>query len=319
MARPLRIEFPGAIYHVTSRGNEKRRIFKSDGDRRAFLDFLGKTAKRFGWSITAWVLMTNHFHLVIQTPKPNLSRGMHWLNGSYAGWFNHQYRRCGHLFGGRFKAFLIDKEAYFTEVLRYVVLNPVRAGLAPRPEAYRWSSYRTTAGLESAPEWLDSNAALAPFAPDTQLAQTYYREFVAAKIDSDECLWDKVINGIYLGDESWAKKMRRVVETKPRSTDHPRMQRAVGRPKMHEVVSAVAQAAGVTASTIREGRGGPLRRLVAWIGWHEGLVTLRSIAASLRMRSEGHISGLIRRCEHEFSTDATLLGYLDRALAVVRV
>jgi hypothetical protein len=190
--------------------------------------------------------------------------------------------------------------------------------LSPRPEKYRWSSYRATAGLESAPEWLDVNAALTPFAPDTELAQEYYREFVAAKIDSDECLWDKVINGIYLGDEAWAKKMRRVVEMKPRSTDHPRTQRAVGRPKMHEVVAAVAQAAGVAPSTIRKVRGGYLRRLVAWIGWYEGLVTLRTIAASLRLRSEGYISGLVRRCDQELGNDATLLGYLDQALAVVR-
>jgi len=319
MARPLRLEFPGAVYHVTSRGNEQRRIFKSDGDRKAFLRFLGQTAKRFGWSITAWVLMTNHFHLVIQTPEPNLSRGMHWLNGSYAGWFNHRYKRWGHLFGGRFKAFLIDKETYFTEVLRYVVLNPVRADLTSRPEAYRWSSYRATAGLESAPEWFDTSAALAPFAPNTELAQADYREFVAARIGSDERLWDKVINGMYLGSEGWSKTMRRVVEMKPRSTDHPKTQRAVGRPKMHEVVAAVARAAGVAASTIRKVRGGCLRQLVAWIGWHEGLVTLRTIAASLRLRSEGHISGLIRRCEREFATDATLLGYLDQAVAAVRI
>ena len=151
MARPLRIEFPGAVYHVTSRGNEKRPIFKNDGDRKAFLAFLAETAKRFGWSITAWVLMTNHFHLVLQTPEPNLSRGMHWLNGSYAGWFNHAHKRWGHLFGGRFKAFLVEKEAYFTEVLRYVVLNPVRAGMVTTPEKYRWSSYRSTAGLEQLP------------------------------------------------------------------------------------------------------------------------------------------------------------------------
>jgi REP element-mobilizing transposase RayT len=318
MARPLRIEFPGAVYHVTSRGNEKRRIFRSDRDHKAFLDFLGHAAKRFGWSVTAWVLMTNHFHLVIQTPEPNLSRGMHWLNGSYAGWFNKQHKRWGHLFGGRFKAFLIDKETYFIEVLRYVALNPVRAGLAARPEAYRWSSYRATAGLEAAPEWLDVNAALTPFAPDTELAQSYYSEFVSAKVGSDECLWDKLINGIYLGDEGWAKKMRRAVEAKLRSTDHPKVQRAVGRPKMHEVVAAVARVAGVAASTIREVRGGCLRRLVAWIGWHEGLVTLRTIAASLRLRSEGHVSGLIRRCEREFAADATLLGYLDQVLPVVR-
>jgi REP element-mobilizing transposase RayT len=318
MARPLRIEFPGAVYHVTSRGNEKRRIFRSDRDHKAFLDFLGHAAKRFGWSVTAWVLMTNHFHLVIQTPQPNLSRGMHWLNGSYAGWFNKQHKRWGHLFGGRFKAFLIDKETYFIEVLRYVALNPVRAGLAARPEAYRWSSYRATAGLEAAPEWLDVNAALTPFAPDTELAQSYYSEFVSAKVGSDECLWDKLINGIYLGDDEWAKKMRRAVEAKLRSTDHPKVQRAVGRPKMHEVVAAVARVAGVAASTIREVRGGCLRRLVAWIGWHEGLVTLRTIAASLRLRSEGHVSGLIRRCEREFAADATLLGYLDQVLPVVR-
>ena len=318
MARPLRIEFPGAVYHVTSRGNEKRPIFKNDRDRKTFLAFLGETAKRFGWSITAWVLMSNHFHLVLQTPEPNLSRGMHWLNGSYAGWFNHQHKRWGHLFGGRFKAFLVEKEAYFTEVLRYVVLNPVRAHLASAPENYRWSSYRSTAGLDVAPDWLDVDAALAPFAPDTELARTYYREFVLAKVGSDECLWDKAINGIYLGTEPWAKKMRKVVETKPRSTDHPRLQRAVGRPKMHEVVSAVARAANIAASTIRETRGGGLRRLVAWIGWYEGLVTLRTIAASLRLRSEGHISGLIRRCDREFATDPNLLAYLDQSLAIVR-
>ena len=127
MARPLRLEFENALYHITSRGNERRSIFRSDRDRKTFLAFLGQTAQRFGWSITAYVLTTNHFHLVIQTPQPNLSRGMHWLNSTYAGWFNRSRKRCGHLFQGRFKAFLIEKEAYFAEVLRYVVLNPVRA------------------------------------------------------------------------------------------------------------------------------------------------------------------------------------------------
>jgi REP element-mobilizing transposase RayT len=318
MARPLRIEYPDAVYHVTSRGNECRPIFRSNEDRKAFLNFLGDAAKRFGWSITAWVLMTNHFHLVIQTPEPNLSRGMHWLNGTYAGWFNHQHDRWGHLFGGRFKAFLIEKDTYFTEVLRYVVLNPVRAKMVERPEHYRWSSYRATVGLEHAPEWLDTDAALHPFGPETQVAQACYGEFVGEKVGCDERLWDKVINAIYLGTEAWAKKMRHVVESKPRSTDHPKEQRAIGRPKMHEVVSAVARTAEVAATTIRTMRGEPLRRLVAWIGWHEGLVTLRTIAASLRLRSEGHVSSLIRRCEREFATNRTLLGYLDQSLAAVR-
>ncbi|HXH39784.1 MAG TPA: transposase [Thermoanaerobaculia bacterium] len=242
MARPLRIEFAGALYHLTSRGNERRPFFRSDRDRKAFLGFLGQAVRRFGWSLTAWVLMTNHYHLVVQTPEPNLSRGMHWLNSAYAGWFNRVHKRCGHLYQGRFKAFLIDKEAYFAEVLRYVVLNPVRAKMVERPEDYRWSSYRATAGLESAPDWLDLAAVLPLFGGEREPAQSAYREFVLAKIGCEDRLWEKLTNRLYLGTEEWIKSMRKRVEAKPRSTDHTRTQRAVGRPKMHVILGAVAKA-----------------------------------------------------------------------------
>jgi putative transposase len=262
--------------------------------------------------------MSNHFHLVVQTLEPNLSRGMHWLNGTYAGWFNRAYGRSGHLFQGRFKAFLIDKETYLAEVMRYVVLNPVRAKMVERPEQYKWSSYRATAGLEKLPECLDLDAALSLFGSERGPAQKAYRDFVLAKIGCEDRLWDKLTNQLYLGTEEWTKAMRKLVETKPRSTDHPRVQRAIGRPKMHLIIDAVAKAASVTAATIRATHGGMLRRLTAWIGWHEGLVTLRSIAASLRMRSEGHISNLIKRCEHEFGKERTLLSWLDTALATLR-
>jgi hypothetical protein len=262
--------------------------------------------------------MTNHYHLVLQTPEPNLSKGMQWLNSAYANWFNREHGRCGHLFQGRFKAFLVDQETYFADVLRYVVLNPVRAKLCERPEDYRWSSYRATAGLEAAPEWLDVAAVHGLFGPDKETAQPAYRDFVLAKIGCEDRLWDKLTNQLYLGSESWTKMMRKQVETKPRSTDHPRTQRAVGRPKMHVIVSAVAKAAGETAESIRETRGHILRSLVAWLGWHEGLVTLRSIAASLRLRSEGHISNLIRRCEQAFCENSELLDQHDRALATLR-
>jgi REP element-mobilizing transposase RayT len=318
MARPLRIEFAGALYHLTSRGNERRSIFRSDRDRKTFLAFLGIAAKRFRWSITAWVLMTNHYHLVVQTPEPNLSRGMHWLNSTYAGWYNRVHGRCGHLLQGRFKAFLIDKESYFAEVLRYVVLNPVRAKLIERPEDYKWSSYSATAGLTRAHDWLDLSAALVLFGGDDETAHTGYREFVLDKIGCEDRLWDKLTNQLYLGTEAWTKAMRKRVESKPRSTDHPKMQRAVGRPKMHEVIAAVAKAADVSVAAIRTTRGSILRGLTAWIGWHEGLITLRSIAASLRLRSEGHISNLIKRCEHAFAQDKTLLSNLDAALATLR-
>jgi putative transposase len=318
MARPLRIEFSGALYHITSRGNEQRPIFRDDVDRKMFLTFLGDAVQRFGWSVTAWVLMTNHYHLVVQTPDPNLSRGMHWLNGTYVGWFNRRHKRSGHLFQGRFDAVLVEKETYFREVLRYVVLNPVRAKMVARPEEYRWSSYRSSAGLEPAEDWLDLASVLGLFDHDPIIGMREYQEFVAAKIESSESLWDNTVNGIYLGSESWAKKMREIVESRPRSTDHPKMHRAIGRPKMPTIVAAVAQVAKESADTIRKMRGGALRRLVAWIGWHEGMVTLRSIAASLLLRSEGHVSGMIRRCEREFSGDPGLLAQLDLALTSLR-
>lgn len=318
MARALRTDFPGAIHHVTSRGNERRPIFVDDRDREVFLELLGRAVTRFGWSVTAFVLMTNHFHLVVQTQESNLSRGMHWLNTAYVIWFNRRHQRSGHLYGGRFKAFLIEKEEYFTTVLRYVVLNPVRANMVARPEDYRWSSYHATAGLEGTPDWLDTAGALVAFAPERTLAQTFYRDFVEQGVASKERLWDKLVNGIYLGTEVWQKKMRKVIESKPRSTDHPKAHRAVGRPKMHRVIEAVARATGETAASIRAMRGGTLRRLAAWVGWNEGLLTLRSIAASLRLRSEGYVSGMIRRCEREFGCNQAMLGYLDDALLVLR-
>jgi putative transposase len=318
MARPLRIEFAGALYHVSSRGNERRSIFRSDRDRKAFLGFLASAADRFGWSITAWVLMNNHFHLVIQTPEPNLSRGMQWLNGSYAGWFNDRHERCGHLFQGRFKAFLIEKESYFTEVLRYVVLNPVRAGIVQQPEAYRWSSYRATVGLDNAPAWLDVNAVLSAFSDDRADAQIQYGQFVLDRIVGSDRLWDRLTNGMYLGSDDWTKRMRSMVESRPRSTDHPIKQRAVGRPQMQAVIAAVARVAGESTEVVRSKRGNILRRLAAWLGWHEGLITLRSIAASMRLRSEGHISSLIRRCDQELGSNNTLLAHLDLALADLR-
>jgi putative transposase len=318
MARPLRIEFAGATYHVTSRGNEQRNSLYGDDDRRAFLIFLGDAARRFGWSVAAWVLMTNHFHLVLQTPEPNLSKGMQWLNGTYAAWFNRRHNRSGHLFQGRFKAFLIEKERYYTEVTRYVVLNPVRAKLVNHPAEYQWSSYRASAGIEGPHPWLDIAATLEPFGGIGEVARLAYRQFVLDRIGCDEPLWQDLIHGIYLGTDAWAKEMRMRVEAKPRSTDHPKPQRAIGRPRMHQIIQAVATVAGRTPEAIRSTRGDPLRSLVAWIGWHEGWSTLRSIAASLRLRSEGHISNLIRRCEGMLASNGMLLGHLDAALALTR-
>jgi putative transposase len=318
MARPLRVQFPGASYHITSRGNDRMPIFADDQDRLKFLSLLRQVTLRFGWSVTAWVLMTNHFHLVVTTPSANLCKAMHWLNTSYVSYYNRRHKRKGHLIEGRFDGRLIDSSMYMAEVLRYTVLNPVRANMCARPEDYAWSSYNATAGREPAPDWFDVNAALSWFGGESELGRANYQDAVMAMIGCEDRLWDKLVNGIFLGSEEWALQMRKKVEEKPRSSEHPAKQRAIGRPKMAYIIEAIGQVTGGTAEAIRASHGGPLRMLAAWVGWNEGLLTLGSIAAALRLRSAGHISNLIRRCEDEFRANTTLLGYLDEALRMLR-
>jgi REP element-mobilizing transposase RayT len=316
MARALRVQYPGAVHHVTSRGNERKRIFRSDVDRRRFIELLAEAVQRFAWRLSAWVLMPNHFHLVLETPEHlTLSDGMQWLNGTYAEWFNSRHKRVGHLFQGRFKSFLIEKEAYLQNVARYVVLNPVRAGMVQRPEAYRWSSYRATAGLEPAPEWLDLST-LACYFGDAEWQSTY-RDFVDDKVDSTERLWDQLVNGIYIGTTAWLKTVRKVVESKLRSDEHPATQRAVGRPEMATIIDAVAKASEVTADEIRHGHGGAARMVTAWLGRWQGWARLRSIAASLRLDSCGRASDLIDECELSLRGNADLQGIVDRAYAIL--
>ena len=148
MARPLRVEYAGALYHVTSRGNARKPIFKDEEDRKIFLRLLDRVNQRFHWLCHAYCLMDNHYHLVIETPEGNLTKGMRQLNGVYTQAFNRQHHRVGHLFQGRYKSILVERESYLLEVCRYVVLNPVRAKAVEKPEAWRWSSYRGTGGLE---------------------------------------------------------------------------------------------------------------------------------------------------------------------------
>ena len=147
MARPLRIEFPGAVYHITSRGNERKKIFWDDQDRELYLARLDQIHERFHWHVHAYVLMSNHCHLLVETPMANLSRGMRQLNGVYTQEFNRRHGRVGHLFQGRFKAILVEEDNYLLEVSRYIILNPVRAGMVERPEEYRWSSYPSIIGM----------------------------------------------------------------------------------------------------------------------------------------------------------------------------
>ena len=153
MARPLRIEFAGALYHVTSRGDRREPIYEDDHDRGVFLEVLAEVVARFNWLCHAYCLMTNHYHLIVETVEGNLSKGMRQLNGVYTQASNRRHGRVGHLFQGRFKGILVDKDAYLLELTRYVVLNPVRAGIVPYAEDWPWSSNRAMVGAVPAPDW----------------------------------------------------------------------------------------------------------------------------------------------------------------------
>src|SRR5882672_8831382 len=157
MARPLRIEFPGAVYHVTSRGDRREPIFVDDEDRRILLDLVGQALSRFDAQMLAYCLMGNHYHFVVHTRKANLSLLMRHINGVYTQAFNRRHDKVGHLFQGRFKAILVDRDAYLLEVCRYVELNPVAAKIARKPETWSWSSYRAHVGLDATPTWLDTD------------------------------------------------------------------------------------------------------------------------------------------------------------------
>lgn len=181
MARPLRLEFPGALYHSTARGNARQPIFDDTIACRSFR-LLGREIQQQRWRCYVYCLMGNHYHLVLETPEPNLSRGLRRLHGTSAQWFNRRHQRVGHLLQGRFRSILVEKESYRLELCRYVALNPVRAGMVPAAEDWAWSSYRGTVGMQVAPDWLDVAAILPLMDPATTTAHPRYRGFVAEGI-----------------------------------------------------------------------------------------------------------------------------------------
>ena len=296
MARPLRLEYSGALYHVTARGNEQRDIFRDDDDRHRFLRLLGETATRFGWNLIAWVLMSNHYHLEVETPEANLSRGMHWLNGRYAQWFNRKHKRVGHLFQGRFKGLLIEKESYLLEVARYIVLNPVRANMVARPEEWRWSSYRATAGLEEALPGLACPTLIGLFGNEEPQARLEYKRFIARFDVAAPSPWTHLTDQVYLGSKEWLSRLQSLVDGKPYSCEYPRVQMAVGRPGMSDVLNAVAATFDTVEPETRNPNNRLCRQLVAYIAFHDGLVRQSEIAATLGIRGRGAVGYLIAEC-----------------------
>jgi REP element-mobilizing transposase RayT len=227
MARPIRLEFPGALYHITSRGNRQEDIYETDIDRETFLSSLDKVCETYNWVCHAYCLMGNHYHLLIETPDANLSRGMRQLNGVYTQSFNRTHRRVGHVFQGRYKAIMVEKEHYLLELSRYIVLNPVRAGIVPAVRDWRWSSYRATVGQTEAIACLKTDWLLSAFGQQRSKAIKRYKQFVS-KGKGQASPWNELRKQIYLGSDNFVEKMQAYINDDKDLSEVPSSQR---RPK----------------------------------------------------------------------------------------
>jgi len=234
MVRPLRIEYSGAVYHITSRGNEKKAVFKDDQDNINFLNALQHVNKRYHWICHAYCLMDNHYHLLIETPDGNLSLGMRQLNGVYTQLFNKRHQRAGHLFQGRYKSILIQKDSYLLEVCRYVVLNPLRAGMVERPGAWKWSSYRATAGRETPAHCLSVEWVLSQFSRKRAKAEQEYRQFVTWGIGR-ETIWKEVKGQSILGEDDFVEGLVPQIKRHQNVPEIPKSHRYVNRPGLERI------------------------------------------------------------------------------------
>lgn len=255
MARPLRLNYAGGVYHVTARGNERKAVVRDDRDRARWVDTLAQVVDRYRVRCHAWVLMTNHYHVLLETPTPNLSLAIRHLNGVYTQAFNRRHRRVGHLVQGRFKAIVVEKEAHLLELCRYVVLNPVRAGLVPHPRRYAWSSYRATAGEAASPAWLTVDWIWQQFGARKGTAQQAYRAFVQGGLNEAEAPWSRIVGQVYLGSEAFVGRMQAYAPGR-RDPEVPRRQREPVWRSAEAVLHRIARAYRVPVDEL----GHPSRR-----------------------------------------------------------
>lgn len=305
MARPLRIEFAGAVYHVMSRGNERRAIVRDDRDRDRWLALLARSVDRFGWRVFAFALLGNHFHLFFQTPGANLSAGMAHLNASYAGYHNHRHGRAGHLFQGRFRSIVVEDRGYWRQVSRYVHLNPVRARLAARPEQWRWSSYGGYHRPARRLAWMDYGRVLAEFGGDTPAGRKGYRSYVAEglgrRLDSP---LSEAVHGVVLGSDAFVAQIRRRLRDRATDGQVPVLRRLRQGATMDQVIAAVIDRFGGDREAWRPGRrcDDISRALAAYVARRATSLPGREIAQALGYRNVSSLARATRRVEAALRT-----------------
>ena len=300
MSRPLRIEYPGAFYHVTSRGNERKMVFQSTRDREKYLTYLESAHHRYGAIIHVYCLMGNHYHLLLETPRGNLSEILHHINGAYTTYFNVKRDRCGHLFQGRFKGILVEKDAYCKELSRYIHLNPVRAGLVKSPLEYPWSSYRYFIGKDKRPGWLTTELVLGDFGGEGRKGYRGYREYVERGETKElESPFKRVIASTFLGSEEFINniKTKYLEKKKIDKRNIPSIKKVLRGPSFEDIEKAVAKVLGKDATLYK--------KICIYLSHQYSGMRLDEIGAHFGMKG-GAISQLSRRLKEAIRGDKEL-------------
>jgi putative transposase len=309
MARPLRIQYPGAVYHIMNRGGSRQKILLEEQDHEAFLNTIGEIHDRWGVEVFAYCLMENHYHLCLRTPEGNLSRVMRHLDGLYTQRFNRLHRRDGALFRGRYRAIVVDKDSYLAQVVRYIHLNPLEAGLVREPQAYVWSSHRFYLRPKEAPKWLRIEEVMGEFQ-----SIAGFHEFVLEGNEAAlEEFYKKGRQSPILGEEEFRE---RLIE-KPIRVDreHPRHERSAVRPSVDKVLKTLAKRYGVKVENLMKGKRGKdneARKVGMYLVKELCDLRLQEIAERFGTGSYGAVGWACHGVSSRMKSDAKFRDRVDR-------
>jgi REP-associated tyrosine transposase len=346
MARPLRIAWEGAWYHITARGNERGLLFLDDEDRRHLLGLLGRMSDRYHILLHVYTLMDTHYHLVLETPEANLSAGMHWLNSGYGGWFNRRHRRTGHLLEGRFKGIIVEPPRWGLELSRYVHLNPIRIrpfaldkqarrrnrlGLGHEEDLemwnaridclrdYPWSSYRAYIGLEKAPEWLHCETVLSWVGGPKENCEATYQRYVeeAAREGLPQTPWKQLEAQVVLGSAEFRQSLQRYLRGDPKEQPSLRALRTL--PDFAQVVRIVESIKGEPWQDFSDRHGDWGRNLALTLAFRYGGLRLKQLGALAGGLDYVTVSGAIHRFEEKMETDQHLAEIFQSATSQLEI
>jgi REP element-mobilizing transposase RayT len=284
MARQWRITFPGAFYHIMSRGNERQDIFRCDDDRKMFLDLIGDFSERFEIDVFAYVLMDNHFHLLLRTREANLPKAMQWLGTTYTRKFNNRHDRSGHLFQGRYKSILVENDQYMLHLSCYIHRNPLRAGIISRLADYRWSSYPSYGYARKTPKWLDTSLILNLMTNSRTDPHLEYREKVQQYSDETKNIWEDVENGLIYGSEDFVTDIRSRFLSEDKNPELPQCNQIAKTITTRQLLNNAAAALNFDLKAAATGKrvtpeDKDKRDLLIFLLWESGRLTNKEIGS----------------------------------------